>query len=62
MAHGIISIKELDWFSKNSYNVSIQHCQAGLPDLILRSVGTSIQVSTYELYLKARRTTLLTYH
>ena len=62
MAHGIISIKELDWFSKNSYNVSVQHCQAGLPDLILRIVGTSIQVSTFGSYLNTRQTTLLTHH
>jgi hypothetical protein len=40
----VFSLEELEWFSKNSYNIILKYCTEIIPEVLGRLVRTSIQV------------------
>lgn len=38
------SLLELEWFSRNSYNLALQSCASWPPDIVLRLLDVSMKV------------------
>lgn len=45
LSHREFSVSELDWFSRNTYNISLKYCGDLRPDSLARLLRCCIQVS-----------------
>lgn len=42
---GQLTVMELEWFSRNSYNLALQHCATWEPQHVLRLLNACIKVN-----------------